>query len=298
MSTTHDLKTWPEFFDAVLDGRKTFEVRNTRDRDFAVGDVLRLREWTTGSGERPGAYTGREVMRTVSYIVRGAPFLPVDIAVLGLIDDADGASAEHWRAQYVKQVNLRHDRNAENDAKIAAVTAERDRALADAARWRREHESLRMDFAALVQKEMTLRGQTEFALCGRPVEDPVSKVVTLAARVASERAAAVKDGEAIRAAIGADLDASTKAVIARLSASRDDLMESGSRVAFLRRSGMEEARRMAATMCYEMQSKEADPVRGQAIRDVLTALATMDLGEVDGLARLPPGDPSGEENAS
>ena len=37
MSTTHDLKTWPEFFDAILDGRKTFEVRDTRDRDFAVG---------------------------------------------------------------------------------------------------------------------------------------------------------------------------------------------------------------------------------------------------------------------
>jgi hypothetical protein len=50
-ATMHDLKVWTEFFDAILDGRKTFEVRNARDRCFAVGDVLRLREWTPAIGE-------------------------------------------------------------------------------------------------------------------------------------------------------------------------------------------------------------------------------------------------------
>jgi ASC-1-like (ASCH) protein len=41
----HTLKLWPQYFDAVADGRKRFEVRSTRDRTFAVGDVLVLREW-------------------------------------------------------------------------------------------------------------------------------------------------------------------------------------------------------------------------------------------------------------
>lgn len=37
----HKLKTWPEFFDAVKSGEKTFEVRKN-DRHFQVGDWLCL----------------------------------------------------------------------------------------------------------------------------------------------------------------------------------------------------------------------------------------------------------------
>lgn len=40
----HVLKCWPEFFDAIADGRKTFELRRD-DREYAVGDVLELRWW-------------------------------------------------------------------------------------------------------------------------------------------------------------------------------------------------------------------------------------------------------------
>lgn len=39
--TTHDLKCWPEFFDAIARGEKTFEVRKN-DRGFQKGDRLRL----------------------------------------------------------------------------------------------------------------------------------------------------------------------------------------------------------------------------------------------------------------
>lgn len=38
----HDLKTWPEDFDAIAEGRKRHEVRSTADRKFAVDDDLRL----------------------------------------------------------------------------------------------------------------------------------------------------------------------------------------------------------------------------------------------------------------
>ncbi len=44
MSKTHYLKTWPQFFEAVARGEKTFEIRRN-DRNFLVGDDLILRKW-------------------------------------------------------------------------------------------------------------------------------------------------------------------------------------------------------------------------------------------------------------
>jgi hypothetical protein len=41
---THTLKTWPEYWDAVDCGDKTFEVRRD-DRNFKVGDTVQLIRW-------------------------------------------------------------------------------------------------------------------------------------------------------------------------------------------------------------------------------------------------------------
>lgn len=41
--TTHVLKIWPIYYDPILDGRKTFEVRRN-DRFYKIGDILELRE--------------------------------------------------------------------------------------------------------------------------------------------------------------------------------------------------------------------------------------------------------------
>lgn len=41
----HELKILPEYFEAILSGDKSFEVRSTVDRTFNPSDELRLREW-------------------------------------------------------------------------------------------------------------------------------------------------------------------------------------------------------------------------------------------------------------
>ncbi len=78
---THELKTWPEYFSAVLDGSKPFEWRSDDQvRHFAVGDVLRLREWDPVAKE----YTGRECARLVTYVLREAFGIPAGFVVMGL----------------------------------------------------------------------------------------------------------------------------------------------------------------------------------------------------------------------
>jgi hypothetical protein len=83
--TTHELKCWPEPFAAVLSGAKRAEVRKA-DRPYAVGDVLRLREWDNelaadalADGCTPEeaaefAYTGRECRRRITHILQGGQF--------------------------------------------------------------------------------------------------------------------------------------------------------------------------------------------------------------------------------
>jgi hypothetical protein len=75
----HELKVWPEYFEKLVSGEKNFELR-TNDRDFKVGDTLHLQEYVYADAE----YTGREVERTVDYIVQGEFGLPDDVCVMAL----------------------------------------------------------------------------------------------------------------------------------------------------------------------------------------------------------------------
>jgi hypothetical protein len=92
----HVLKTWPEPFQAILDGRKRHEIR-VDDRGFAVGDVLNLKEWdpspvmctvtpySTVPTERPAGYTGREVNVRVTYLTPGGKWgLPEGLCVMSI----------------------------------------------------------------------------------------------------------------------------------------------------------------------------------------------------------------------
>lgn len=78
--TTHQLKTWPEFFEPVAAQRKNFEVRKF-DRLFNEGDTLDLREWD----QSIKVYTGRRVTRKIEYILQGGQFgIEPGYVVLGL----------------------------------------------------------------------------------------------------------------------------------------------------------------------------------------------------------------------
>lgn len=70
---THDLKTWPSYFEAVRRGEKTFEVRKN-DRDFARGDELILSEWDPASLGCVGSFTGRELATIITYVLPGGQF--------------------------------------------------------------------------------------------------------------------------------------------------------------------------------------------------------------------------------
>jgi len=56
-------KVWPEYFQTILDGKKTFELR-LNDFDIVDGDTLLLKEWDPKSKK----YTGRELEREVGYV--------------------------------------------------------------------------------------------------------------------------------------------------------------------------------------------------------------------------------------
>lgn len=75
----HELKVWPDFFPALEDGSKPFELR-WNDRGFMEGDTLRLREWSP----QTRLYTGREVLRCVTYVLRKWEGLSPGFVVLGL----------------------------------------------------------------------------------------------------------------------------------------------------------------------------------------------------------------------
>ncbi|VVB53356.1 Uncharacterised protein [uncultured archaeon] len=60
----HNLKCWPEYFKAVKERFKTWEVRKN-DRGYKVGDILQLAEWDPTTEQ----YTGRIFSVRVTYMV-------------------------------------------------------------------------------------------------------------------------------------------------------------------------------------------------------------------------------------
>ena len=56
-------KVWPKYFQAILDGKKTFEFR-LNDFDIEEGDIFVLKEWDPETK----VYTGRVLEKKVGFV--------------------------------------------------------------------------------------------------------------------------------------------------------------------------------------------------------------------------------------
>jgi hypothetical protein len=102
----HDLKTWPEYFQAIVSHQKNFELRYN-DRDYKAGDVLCLLEFDPCKGCRGkgrvsslgylqeippcpdcngagGKYTGRTSTHVVMYMMSGHEALRSGYVILAI----------------------------------------------------------------------------------------------------------------------------------------------------------------------------------------------------------------------
>ena len=79
--TKHELKTWPEYFSATINGQKKFELRKN-DRNFAVDDILILKEYNPNTK----IYTGRSIVSKVNYILSDTSMgLKEGYVILGIV---------------------------------------------------------------------------------------------------------------------------------------------------------------------------------------------------------------------
>jgi hypothetical protein len=82
MGKKHSVKVWPSYFEAMLRGDKTFEWQ-LNDRDYAVGDVLILREWDPHGLCGYGSFTRREAIAQITYKAEGVFGMPQGYCILG-----------------------------------------------------------------------------------------------------------------------------------------------------------------------------------------------------------------------
>jgi len=74
------LKCWPEFFASLASGVKTFDIREERDRDFRVGDMLIMDEYDIETD----FYSGRRLGFEVTFCLRLQPWVPEGYVAMGL----------------------------------------------------------------------------------------------------------------------------------------------------------------------------------------------------------------------
>jgi len=69
------------YFQAIIDGRKTFELRQN-DRSFKAGDILILEEYNPETE----SYTGRSCTKKVGFIIEGEWGLAEGICCMSLLE--------------------------------------------------------------------------------------------------------------------------------------------------------------------------------------------------------------------
>ena len=87
MSKHHDLKCLPQYFEQVVVGKKTFEVR-INDRDYQQGDTIKLHEYDAETKK----YSGFSSMTyRIGYVLDLRKYLALDdtFVVLSLVIEPD-----------------------------------------------------------------------------------------------------------------------------------------------------------------------------------------------------------------
>ena len=112
---THKLKIWPEYFEKVLQGSKTFEVRRD-DRGFEEGDRVVLQEYDINKNK----YSGRELSFQIGEMIYSVFGLKDGFCAFSLLPDTFGltphaADSEHsdgdWLCKNCNCANLPTDQN-------------------------------------------------------------------------------------------------------------------------------------------------------------------------------------------
>jgi hypothetical protein len=77
----YEVKSWPQFFEPMVAGKKLHDMRNKKDRSYKVGDRMLLREFDPFGG----GYTGRVAIAHITYITSNDT--PCALSSVGLGDD-------------------------------------------------------------------------------------------------------------------------------------------------------------------------------------------------------------------
>ena len=75
---THDLKIYPQYFEDVRSGRKTFEIRKN-DRNYKVGDLLQLIKYNPLNEALGGV-----IKVEITYILDDRTYLQKGYVALGI----------------------------------------------------------------------------------------------------------------------------------------------------------------------------------------------------------------------
>lgn len=107
MSKIHDLKIRPEYFKAVLSGKKKFEIRKN-DRKFKVGDFLVLREYAENE------YTGKREIYKITYILSDPEFLKPGFVALS-IEHCSCADLRRYHAMRQSEISKLNKNGGHNN---------------------------------------------------------------------------------------------------------------------------------------------------------------------------------------
>lgn len=93
----HKVKSWTHLFRPLIEGKKKHDIRDMRERDYKVGDILFLQEFDMAAGR----YTGHYAEAVITYITDkqtpcafSSSVLDRDFAILSV--EIRDVGAEEW----------------------------------------------------------------------------------------------------------------------------------------------------------------------------------------------------------